>query len=110
MANILEGFKNKCRKKFNLKDKLINDVLIVEGFPGATLNGLGYKSVSHVTAVPQMIFWRNVFPEMEERQFDSAFNRYSHIIIAGDKDKPFSPSPDVVVVPLLDVKNHFLKN
>lgn len=74
-------------------------VLAIEGYPGATLNGLGYKSVSHVTAVPALDIWREKFADMPEDEFNKIFNRYSHIRLAG-VSKPYSPQPDVVVVPL----------
>ena len=38
-------------------------VLAVTGLPGAVGNGLGYRSLSHVTAVPQLAFWRRHFPD-----------------------------------------------
>ncbi|MEB5705525.1 DUF7657 domain-containing protein [Pantoea anthophila] len=74
-------------------------VLALEGYHGSTLNGLGYKSVSHVTAVPDLTLWRKKFPEMQQDKFDKIFNRYSHIRLAR-VDEPFSPQPDVVVVPI----------
>ncbi|MDF7628648.1 hypothetical protein PUG46_05120 [Erwiniaceae bacterium L1_55_4] len=74
-------------------------VLAIEGYHGATLNGLGYKSVSHVTAVPDLGMWRSKFPKMSEGEFDRIFNRYSHIRLAGVSE-PYSPQPDVVVIPM----------
>jgi hypothetical protein len=74
-------------------------VLAIDGYPGATLNGLGYKSVTHVTAVPAMNLWRSKFPNMPQEEFDEVFNRYSHVHLA-NVVKPFSPQHDVVVVPI----------
>ncbi|WIM56538.1 hypothetical protein P7T05_08330 [Pantoea anthophila] len=86
----------------NLLDSSVDKksgILAVEGYPGATLNGLGYKSVSHVTAVPALDIWRSKFPQIPQGEFDKIFNRYSHIILAG-VDKPYSPQVDVVIVPM----------
>lgn len=74
-------------------------VLAIPGYPGAILNGLGYKSVTHVTAVPAMSVWKNLFPKMNENDFQRVFNRYSHIHLA-NISQPDSPQPDVVEIPL----------
>ena len=75
--------------------------LAMAGLPGAVLNGLGYASVSHVTAVPALAHWRARYPEMPEAEFLGTFNRYSHIRLSG-VEKPMSPQADVVEVPLRD--------
>ena len=75
--------------------------LAMPGFPGAVLNGLGYASVSHVTAVPALDLWRSRYPDLPEAEFMSIFNRYSHIRL-NDGERPVSPYPDVVDVPLHD--------
>jgi hypothetical protein len=56
-----------------------NGVLSVVGLPGAVANGLGYRSLSHLTAIPQLEFWRKQYPDMDQAQFNNLFNRYSHI-------------------------------
>jgi hypothetical protein len=33
-----------------------------------------------VTPVPKLKFWRSVYPELDEREFSTIFNRYAHII------------------------------
>jgi hypothetical protein len=77
-------------------------VLAIPGFRGAILNGLGYRSVSHVTAVPALDFWRMRYPTMPESEFLGVFNRYSHVQLGERFVKPMSPWPDVVEVPLSD--------
>lgn len=79
--------------------------LAMVGFPGAVLNGLGYTSVSHVTAVPALDLWRRRYPELPEAQFMGIFNRYSHIRLI-DGDQPVSSQLDVVDVPLRDFFPH----
>lgn len=88
IKNVLDGYLDKE-----------NNVLAVAGYPGATLNGLGYRSVTHVTAVPALSLWRKYFPGMDEGKYLSIFNRYSHIHLE-NINEPYSSQPDVVNVPL----------
>lgn len=85
-------------------DKFVNKdgVIAYAGFPGATLNGLGYKSVTHVTAIPQLDFWKSKYSYLSEEDFNKVFNRYSHIILNNEINTPISPSPDQVHLPLKD--------
>lgn len=76
-------------------------MLAISGTAGAVLNGLGYSSVAHVTAVPALDFWRKQYPAMPDEEFLGVFNRYSHIQLA-DTLVPDSPNPDAVRVPLQD--------
>ncbi|MFM9927911.1 hypothetical protein VLK31_33425 [Variovorax sp. H27-G14] len=69
--------------------------------PGAALNGLGYRSVVHVTPVPALEMWRSLYPHLSREELDSTFNRYSHIHLTTD-ETPKSPQEDVVNVPLKD--------
>ncbi|MFU9138722.1 hypothetical protein, partial [Erwinia tasmaniensis] len=94
-------FSNHTNIKANL-DPLVNTkngTLAVKGYFGATLNGLGYKSVTHVTAVPAMDVWRKYFPELDENKFNSVFNRYSHIRLA-DVAEPKLVWADAIEVPV----------
>lgn len=76
-------------------------ILAVGGTFGATLNGLGFKSVAHVTAVPALDFWHDKYPHMAEHEFLTLFNRYSHIsLISGPK--PVLIHGDNIGVPLSD--------
>lgn len=59
-------------------------VLAIVGLPGATANGLGFRSVGHVNAVPQLAFWRERFPELDDAQRERLFNRYAHIMPAAE--------------------------
>ena len=74
-------------------------VLSVEGLAGAVANGLGYKSVGHVTAVPKLDFWRKQFPDMPAPEFNQIFNRYSHIIPTAS-NAPRLLQNDAVMVPV----------
>ncbi len=88
-----------AKKRFDasLDDK--SGTLAIAGYPGATLNGLGYKSVTHVTAVPDLKLWKSKFPDMPDSEFGQVFNRYSHIHLSS-VSKPTTSAPDVVEVPI----------
>ena len=60
--------------------------LAVPGFPGASLNGWGYPSVSHVLLVPPLEYWRRTFPDLSDEQFNNVFNRTAHIQVSNDRD------------------------
>ncbi|MDF1581842.1 MAG: hypothetical protein P1P78_00875 [Methyloprofundus sp.] len=66
---------------------------------GAILNGLGLKSFSHVLIQPQLVFFRQLFPELPEQEFNHIFNRYAHIELY-EGSKIYSPSLDVIRIPL----------
>ena len=80
-------------------EKSPGHVIVDERFFGSTLNGLGYKSFSHVLTVPQLAFFRKYFPTMAADRFDVVFNRYARIQISDDA-VPSSPWNDVTVVPI----------
>lgn len=74
-------------------------VLAQGGLFGAVQNGLGFRSVAHVTAMPALGFWRKKFPDMPEQSFMDVFNRYSHIVPA-EGNEPRVLHPDRIAVPL----------
>lgn len=74
--------------------------LVVDGHAGATLNGLGFRSISHVLAAPKLAFFREIFPDMPDDAFNTAFNRYAHVQPTSEVGVPVSPQLDVVQVPL----------
>lgn len=74
----------------------------IEGMPGATVNGLGFSSVSHVTPVPAMDFWRRQYPDMSESELQTTFNRYSHLRLSAEATRPVAAQADAVDLPLSD--------
>ena len=48
-------------------------------FYGATLNGLGFRSVSHILMAPELAVFRQYFPTMDTERFNLIFNRYANI-------------------------------
>jgi len=90
---------NEMTKAFDQIAANNGGVLAVTGLPGAVANGLGYRSLSHVTAVPQLDFWRKRFPDMPSAEFDTIFNRYSHIVPV-EESAPRLIQADSVAVPV----------
>lgn len=72
--------------------------IAVSGVPDAVLNGVGYRSVTHVLATPNPQFFRSYFPALGEQTFNEIFNRYAHISLTTEPE-PSSPSPDEIRVP-----------
>ncbi|MDX2232649.1 MAG: hypothetical protein NW220_23670 [Leptolyngbyaceae cyanobacterium bins.349] len=74
-------------------------VIAVIGFPGATLNGWGYRSISHVLLVPQFDFFRPLFPDLSDSQFNHLFNRYAHIQLTTEA-QPALAAQDALNLPV----------
>jgi hypothetical protein len=90
---------NQMTKAFDQIAANNGGILAVTGLPGAIANGLGYRSLGHVTAVPKLTFWRKQFPDMPIAKFNMIFNRYSHIIPMAES-APRLHLGDAVVVPV----------
>ena len=91
---------NEITKAFDQLAASNGGVLAVTGLPGAVGNGLGYRSLSHVTAVPKLEFWRNQFPDMSTTEFETIFNRYSHIVPVEENAPRRMIEADAVAVPV----------
>jgi hypothetical protein len=65
---------------------------------GATLNGLGFRSVAHFLMAPQLTLFRSYFPTMDAQRFNQVFNRFSHIRLT-EAALPDSPSQVVIELP-----------
>jgi hypothetical protein len=65
---------------------------------GATLNGLGFRSVAHVLMAPRLTFFRSYFPAMDAERFNQVFNRYAHIRLSLEP-MPVSIQSDQIEVP-----------
>ena len=73
--------------------------LVASGMPGATLNGLGFRSVNHVLIAPQLAFFRPYFPELGDAKFNNIFNRYARIELA-PVNEPYVAANDLIFVPI----------
>ncbi|EEY46439.1 hypothetical protein VMA_000235 [Vibrio mimicus VM223] len=77
--------------------------VIEPDYPGAVLSGLGLNSFTTVLVQPKISIFRDLYPLMPEHEFNQIFNRYAHIWLDDTKVTPYSPSPDVIVIPLHDM-------
>jgi hypothetical protein len=57
------------------------DGAVAANFPGATLNGQGYRSLVHALPLPQLDDFRTMFPELPEDQLELIFNRYLELTL-----------------------------
>jgi len=73
--------------------------LVVPGFGGAVLNGLGFASISHAMAAPQTDWFAPWFPELGPGELRATFHRFGHVQLYGG-DVPQVLRQDVVRVPL----------
>jgi hypothetical protein len=60
---------------------------------------VGYRSVTHVLAVPSPELFRPYFPDMEEQRFEEVFDRFAHVILE-DQPEPDNLRMDVVRLPI----------
>jgi hypothetical protein len=72
--------------------------IAVQGFQGAILNGVGYKSVTHVMSVPNPHVFRRFFPLMPQPRLNWLFNRYARIGLT-DARQPELFQADTVLLP-----------
>ncbi|MEQ1637407.1 MAG: hypothetical protein ABL903_12000 [Methylococcales bacterium] len=76
--------------------------LVIPGVRSAVLNGLGLKSFTHTLIQPQLHFFRTLFPNMPENEFNNLFNRYANVYLHNIPE-PDSPWPDLIRIPLKKV-------
>ena len=74
-------------------------VLVDPRFYGATLNGLGFRSVTHILMAPQLALFRRYFPTMDSERFNRIFNRYAQIVVT-QKPLPGFRFADLIEVPV----------
>jgi len=73
--------------------------LVMQGYRGALLSGVGLNSVATVLTQPKLVFFRELFPEMAEDEFNQVFNRYAHIYLY-DGLQPTVPYLDTIQIPI----------
>jgi hypothetical protein len=73
--------------------------IAVPGFAGAVLNGVGYRSVSHVIPTPSPSLFVPYFSYLDKNEFNVLFNRYENVGVA-DVDAPRLITADYVQLPI----------
>jgi hypothetical protein len=79
--------------------------IAVDGYTDAILNGVGYRSVTHVLATPSPEAFRRYFPDLDEATFDRIFNRYAHVTLT-NRPKPFVARFDTIRLPIEVMRRH----
>ncbi|CAB3731320.1 hypothetical protein LMG27174_05826 [Paraburkholderia rhynchosiae] len=72
--------------------------LVQQFLPESVQNGLGFKSISYTTAIPQWHFWNQFRDKVDAQTFNTIFNRYSNIWVTNDSF-PAQVAPDAIRVP-----------
>lgn len=68
-------------------DTAADGTLVVPGHYGALLAGAGLHTVNHTLYAPQMEYFRRYFPAISASDFNTIFNRYSHISVGNTPPK-----------------------
>lgn len=76
----------------------------LNGWYGATLNGLGIKAVNDTPMSPQQVFFGREFASLSDAAKNYDFNRYAHVIPS------FQAEPSVTGDKLLVPLQHFARN
>jgi hypothetical protein len=79
--------------------------IAVFGIADAVLNGVGYRSVTHVIATPSPELFRKYFPRMDESRFNEIFNRFVHVQLTHSREPEIS-SVDNIRVPLETMRRY----
>ena len=73
--------------------------IAVGEIPDAILNGVGYRSVTHVIVTPNPELFRSFFPGMREERFNRIFNRFAHVSLTA-RPRPFVVQSDLIALPI----------
>ncbi len=73
--------------------------IAVADIPDGILNGVGYRSVTHVLVTPDPELFRAYFPAMGEKEFNTIFNRFAHVSLT-TRPRPYVVQNDVIAVPI----------
>jgi hypothetical protein len=76
--------------------------LAIPGGFGQTLNAFGISAINHTLLQPQLSFFRGLYPNMPDEEFNQIFNRYANVLVDFEA-YPSVPRPDVVSLPIFDV-------
>ncbi|WP_421693229.1 DUF7657 domain-containing protein [Aestuariivirga sp.] len=77
-----------------------NGWIVIPNNYGALLSGAGISAINHVLTTPELGFFRAVFPDMPETEFNHVFNRYAHIVPRAGITLPFVLQNDMIAVPI----------
>ena len=82
-----------------LAEQRPDHAIAAPGFSGGVLNGMGYRSVTHIIPTPSPNLFRRYFGTIEERDFNVYFNRYMNVGVA-DVKSPTLVNADYLQIPI----------
>jgi len=91
---------------YKKQDQSPDHKLFESKYPGAILMGLGLNSFATVLMEPQLAFFKQLFPGLDQTRFNQIFNRYAHIQLYNGGEI-YSPRVDVIQIPLALVSQPF---
>jgi hypothetical protein len=98
--NIFQKNHNQTTANFDLlQSNHPSGWLVVSGFHGNILNGLGYKSISHTLYSPQPKFFERFKSGMPSDEFNKVFNRWGYIHLSKTLINPESINDIVILLP-----------
>ncbi len=65
----------------------------------AALNGLGLPTLNHALMVPQLEYYKEIYPELNDKEFTRIFNRFAKVGTVDTFDKPTVVADDLIGVP-----------
>jgi len=74
--------------------------LAIDRHTAASASGLSLPTYNHVLLTPQLDFFREEFPELDETTFNTIFNRYTHVVFNSDIDEPKLVQADYIELPM----------
>ena len=74
----------------------------VHGQHGVILNAFGVPSIGLTLFRPEFAFFRKLYPDMPDDEFNRIFNRYSNLLLSY-RPRPWLPRPDIIALPIFDV-------
>ncbi len=66
----------------------------------ASASGLSIPTYNHVLLTPQLDFFREKFPELDDTSFNTVFNRYTHVVFNSELDTPKVLQADYIELPM----------
>lgn len=69
------------------------------GFRGSILNGLGFRSISHVLEIPILSYWHKKYSYLSGQEIDILFNRYVQIQVSPSLRAPMLAYFNAVLIP-----------
>jgi len=74
--------------------------LAISRHTAAAASGLSIPTYNHVLLTPQLDFFREEFPDLDDTTFNTVFNRYTHVAFNSKIDEPKLVQADYIELPM----------